>query len=153
MKKKVLVASSDDVIKTTSAGVIVTDGISILICHVTGAKHWDLPKGKIDEGEQPLEAAIRELQEETSLIVTDQQLQEIGLFEYKKTKDISLWLYKVSEMPDPKTLDCTSTFHAGKGIYKKEMDRFAVVKWDKLDKKVVPAMHSLLMVVKSKLGY
>lgn len=30
-------------------------------------KHWDLPKGKIDKGETPEQAAIREVQEETGL--------------------------------------------------------------------------------------
>ena len=35
-------------------------------------EHWDLPKGKIDEGESPEEAAVREVQEETGL-------QEINL--------------------------------------------------------------------------
>ena len=29
--------------------------------------HWDLPKGKIDPGETPEQAAIREVQEETGL--------------------------------------------------------------------------------------
>ena len=29
--------------------------------------HWDLPKGKIDDGESPAEAAVREVQEETGL--------------------------------------------------------------------------------------
>jgi 8-oxo-dGTP pyrophosphatase MutT (NUDIX family) len=29
--------------------------------------HWDLPKGKIDKGESPEEAAVREVQEETGL--------------------------------------------------------------------------------------
>ncbi len=31
-------------------------------------KRWDLPKGKIDPGETPVQAAVREVQEETGLI-------------------------------------------------------------------------------------
>ncbi|MEL6863813.1 MAG: NUDIX hydrolase [Bacteroidota bacterium] len=33
--------------------------------------HWDLPKGKIEKGEQPPEAAVREVQEETGLSEVD----------------------------------------------------------------------------------
>ena len=29
--------------------------------------HWDFPKGLREEGEEPLEAALREVQEETSI--------------------------------------------------------------------------------------
>lgn len=34
-------------------------------------EHWDLPKGKIDEGESPAEAALREVREETGLVDVD----------------------------------------------------------------------------------
>ena len=32
-----------------------------------GAGHWDFPKGHIEEGEEPLTAALRELEEETGI--------------------------------------------------------------------------------------
>ncbi|MCB1135046.1 MAG: NUDIX domain-containing protein [Chlamydiia bacterium] len=43
------------------------DGIwnVLLIQHRAG--HWAFPKGHLDEGEGPIEAAVRELKEETSL--------------------------------------------------------------------------------------
>lgn len=40
-----------------------------LILHYTEG-HWDLPKGKLEPGETNLEAAIRELKEETGLTAT-----------------------------------------------------------------------------------
>lgn len=76
--------------RTVSAGVVVTDGNSLLLCHVTGAKHWDLPKGKIDLGEEPITAAVRELREETGLIVDPVSLVDLGRFAYKKNKDLHL---------------------------------------------------------------
>lgn len=59
----------------TSAGAIVyyrdpeTKKILFLILHYT-AGHWDLPKGKLEQGETKLDAAIREVKEETGLEVT-----------------------------------------------------------------------------------
>ncbi|MFN0314424.1 MAG: NUDIX domain-containing protein, partial [Burkholderiales bacterium] len=34
-------------------------------------KNWDFPKGRVEEGESPLEAARREVEEETGLSVLD----------------------------------------------------------------------------------
>ncbi len=41
---------------------------------------WDLPKGKIDDGESPEEAAVREIQEETGL--NDVKLGELICYTY-----------------------------------------------------------------------
>ena len=130
--------------KTVSAGVVVTNGTHILLAHVTGGRHWDIPKGMVDPGETDVVAAARELHEETSLEVDASRLIPIGVFPYKKHKDLSLWLYKVDAMPDPRKLDCLSTFNTKTGITKKEMDDFAVVPWDKVGKLVVPDMWQVL---------
>jgi ADP-ribose pyrophosphatase YjhB (NUDIX family) len=49
-----------------AAGGVVTnaEGDTLLIYRL---KTWDLPKGKIDKGETPEQAAVREIQEETGL--------------------------------------------------------------------------------------
>ena len=52
--------------KKESAGIVITDGDVVLGCK---SYQWDLPKGEIEEGEEPIDAAIRETQEETGLIV------------------------------------------------------------------------------------
>lgn len=132
----------------TAAGVIVTDGKSILLCHVTDSKHWDLPKGKIDPGELDKDAAIRELYEETGIEVTPDQVSEIGIFSYKKGKILSLWLYKVERMPDISTLFCHSTFDNGKGMMKLEMDGYQAVQWNQIEKFVVLNMYKVLVQVK-----
>ena len=133
--------------KTLSAGVVITDGDRVLLCHVTGAKHWDLPKGKVDPGETEIQAAVRELQEETSIEVDETKLEYLGIYEYKKTKDLSLWLYRVNEMPDTGKLICTSTFDSGKGVMRTEMDGFSNVSWSKISKYVVPDMLAVLKKV------
>ena len=48
-----------------AGGVIEQSTGEILLIYRRGS--WDLPKGKIDGGETPLEAAVREIQEETGL--------------------------------------------------------------------------------------
>jgi len=137
--------------KSLSAGVVITNGTSILLCHVTGNKHWDLPKGKVESGEHVLNAAIRECFEETSIKLQEDQLVDLGIFKYKKDKDLHLFLQLTADMPDTDKLDCSSTFDSGKGIHKKEMDAFANVTWDKIHKKVLPDMLRVLMEVKDQL--
>lgn len=48
-----------------AGGVVRNDHNEILFIHRRG--FWDLPKGKIDKGESPQQAAVREIQEETGL--------------------------------------------------------------------------------------
>lgn len=52
-----------------SAGVVVvrqsTDGWRFLL--LRAFNHWDFPKGMVEAGEEPLAAAIREVQEESAL--------------------------------------------------------------------------------------
>lgn len=136
-----------------SAGVIVTDADikQILLCHVTGSNHWDIPKGKVDPDETHLEAAVRELYEETSIRVDPTMLVDLGIFPYKRSKDLSLWLHRVDPLPDPAGLDCLSTFESGKGIHKKEMDGFSLVRWEKINKYVVPDMLRVLTQVLEKI--
>jgi len=40
-------------------------------------KHWSLPTGRIDEGEDPLEAAQREMREETGFTFADWKLVQV----------------------------------------------------------------------------
>jgi 8-oxo-dGTP pyrophosphatase MutT (NUDIX family) len=62
-----------------SSGVIVIDRqgqIPTVLC-VRAYANWDFPKGQLDEGETHIEAAIRELTEETTLDTKDIKL--VGL--------------------------------------------------------------------------
>ena len=48
---------------------------------------WDLPKGKIDKGETPEQAAVREVQEETGLVQVDLGNHIIDTFHTYTHKD------------------------------------------------------------------
>jgi len=53
-----------------SAGVVVIhmaqSGVQYLL--LRAYKNWDFPKGLVEPGEQPLDAAVREVKEETTLV-------------------------------------------------------------------------------------
>ncbi len=50
---------------TAAGGVIFNSEGKVLLIHRRGS--WDLPKGKMDDGETPAQTAVREVQEETGL--------------------------------------------------------------------------------------
>lgn len=67
--------------------------------HLNGC--WEFPGGKVEAGENPLEAAVREVKEETDLSVEQEQLHLFNVypFDYEK-RSVSLftYLYHVREM-------------------------------------------------------
>jgi ADP-ribose pyrophosphatase YjhB (NUDIX family) len=56
---------------TVGCGVIIEKGNQILLQHRTDADVWGIPGGVLELGEQVSEAARREAQEETGLIIGD----------------------------------------------------------------------------------
>ena len=75
-----------------SCGVLILNPQrELLLCHVTGQNHWDLPKGGIDIGETPLQAALRETVEETGLQLRATDLVELGRFKYTAKKNLHLF--------------------------------------------------------------
>ncbi len=75
-----------------AGGLVRNDNDEILLIHRRGK--WDLPKGKLDEGETPEEAALREVEEECSvsdlrlgheLLTTYHTYEEKGVRYLKRT--------------------------------------------------------------------
>jgi ADP-ribose pyrophosphatase YjhB (NUDIX family) len=81
--------------KTKTCGLyIVNKDNKILICHPTFHSWdlWSIPKGKVEEGESYLEAAIRETEEETNinfnLAIGKIKFHDLGHTTYKSKRKI-----------------------------------------------------------------
>lgn len=113
-------------IPTSCGTLIVNLRGQIVLCHVTGTDHWDIPKGVRERDESTLHAAQRELREETDLELDGALFEEIGNFDYQGHK--RLHLYKVQAPASLDNLDhltCTSYFsHQVTGRQTPEMDGF-----------------------------
>jgi 8-oxo-dGTP pyrophosphatase MutT (NUDIX family)/predicted ABC-type ATPase len=136
--------------RKVSAGVIITDGEHILLGHTTNGTYWDIPKGGIDSGESALQAAIRELREETGLTCSASDLITLGKHAYTAKKDLELFLWPVHKMPDATTLHCVSKFHDDHTkSWLPELDDFAVVNWSHMRNLVNPNLNRVMNEIES----
>ncbi len=55
--------------------------------------HWDLPGGGIDPGETPLECGLRELTEETGLVLAAARLSEGRLIDWPNRPGKAMWFF------------------------------------------------------------
>lgn len=116
--------------RETSCGVIVTDGDQVLLGHATRSPRWDIPKGIAEPGEALPVAAARELLEETGLAIAPEELTDLGVHPYLRGKDLALFMWKPTQLPDPRRLTCTSRFALRNGTLLPEFDRFGLFPWE-----------------------
>jgi len=84
-----------------AGGVVVREG-SVLLVHRTQHNDWSLPKGKLDPGETPLAAAVREVREETGYEVTAGPLAGSIAYVVNDTPKVVLyWLMTPKGRPRP----------------------------------------------------
>jgi 8-oxo-dGTP pyrophosphatase MutT (NUDIX family) len=111
-------------VKTTTHGVLIlAPSAELLLCHATGTRHWDIPKGAADDGESSVAAAVREAREECGLVLEADTLRLVGDFAYRPQKDLVLYA-ALSERIDVERCVCASTFIDRFGRVRPEMDAF-----------------------------
>ena len=97
--------------KVSSCGVILTDGEVLLSIIPWGKKtQRDIPKGRADPGERPVDTAIREAREETGLVLSEDELIDLGSFEYTEFKDLHVFLCYREKLPSLSLFTCESYF-------------------------------------------
>jgi len=143
--------------KAHSAGLVVykmsAGQPEVLLAHMGGpfhAKkddgHWSIPKGLIDEGEEPLAAAKREFAEELSLAAPDGEYIELGDIEQHNKKIVSAWAVEadidVSDI-ESNTFELEWPPKSGKTQEFPEVDRAAWFGLAEAGRKAIPGQAEL----------
>jgi 8-oxo-dGTP pyrophosphatase MutT (NUDIX family) len=131
-----------------SCGLLVLNELGeLLIGHSTGNFIWDLPKGLIDEGETPLNCALREAREEFGLQFEPERLTDLGRHAYYRGKDLHLfWGKTTTQETCLDDLRCTSYFeHPVSGQTLLEIDGFVWADESQLQRRLGKSMKMLLL--------
>lgn len=128
-----------------SCGILIlTEQHELLLCHVTGQDHWDLPKGGMHGGENPLQAALRETREETGLDLSTHPLHELGRFDYRPKKDLHLFAALMPRF-DVAQLSCESHFsQLATGARLPEMDGYDWFAFERIGEHCTAKMTTVL---------
>lgn len=131
--------------KTLSCGVIILNEFGqILIGHATGQTHWDLPKGTIEDGETPIECAIRETHEEFNLNVLPESLADLGEHKYSYSKNLHLFLWTVEKASIYlEQCECRSTFDFN-GYQIPEIDNYKWIDVSEIETHMAKSMTKVL---------
>lgn len=131
-----------------SCGVLLfNEHDQLFLAHATGNRHWDVPKGLADPGEEPLAAALRETREETGIILDESDWLDLGRHLYRPGKDLHLFARRVSTAQVVVgDCVCTSMFvHARSGKSLPEADSFGWFDLDQLPQRCARSMSDLLV--------
>ncbi|PTA46681.1 NUDIX hydrolase [Micromonospora sp. RP3T] len=88
--------SDDEPVRIRAAGGVVwrpgPDGVEVCLVHRPRYGDWSLPKGKLDAGEHPLAAAVREVAEETDVRAVPQvRLPTVHYRSEGRAKAVDWW--------------------------------------------------------------
>ena len=135
--------------QTVSHGTLVMNAAAeLLLCHATGAKHWDIPKGMAIADESSAAAAVREAQEECGVRLDPERLEPLGRFAYRPDKDLCLHAALIERI-DPAECVCSTFFIDRWGRRRPEMDAF---RWAAFDEVPTLCARSMALVLTQRLA-
>ncbi|MDQ0036890.1 8-oxo-dGTP pyrophosphatase MutT (NUDIX family) [Variovorax boronicumulans] len=130
--------------KSVSSGVLVFDPAGrLLLGHANESRYWDIPKGEGAVQEQGAQTAVREAFEECGLRLSPGQLREIGLFEYRRDKELRLFAVLVNPF-EAKRCVCTSFYTDRHGRRYPEMNGFRWAQSNELPQLCAPSLVAVL---------
>jgi 8-oxo-dGTP pyrophosphatase MutT (NUDIX family) len=138
--------------RAVSCGVVLLDRAGrVLLAHATDTTHWDIPKGHCEEGEAPLAAALRELVEETGIVLAPDRLKDLGRFVYRHDKDLHLFAARAADSEaDLGGCVCTSMFpRRSDGTMIPEMDAFRWVACGEIEQYASRSLNRLFQTTLS----
>jgi 8-oxo-dGTP pyrophosphatase MutT (NUDIX family) len=125
--------------KRTSCATVVTDGRLVLLGHPTNHDFWEPPKGLAKLDEPLVDAALRELREETRIRLLPRDLKFQGVYPYNREKDLAVFLHTTLDLPPIEDVVCDSTFLLD-GVPTPELDSWMYATWEEAERLVLPHM-------------
>ena len=129
-------------------------GIEVLLVHPGGPfwkkrdeGAWSIPKGEIEPGEQPLDVARREFQEELGVPAPDGDLIPLGSVRQAGGKVVHAWAVRSDvdvSLVRSVTFDMEWPPRSGKKMAFPEVDRAEWFGMDEARRKIVPAQAAFL---------
>jgi 8-oxo-dGTP pyrophosphatase MutT (NUDIX family) len=130
--------------KATTHGVLILASSSeLLLCHSTGNRHWDIPKGIAEPGESSVDAVVREAREECGIALEPRALRSVGHFAYRPEKDLELYAVVIDRI-DTAHCTCTSVFVDRFGRVRPEMDDFRWTPFAEIGERCAKSMAQVL---------
>lgn len=131
--------------RVLSCGILVRSPDGWLLAHATRTPRWDIPKGRVDPGETPIQTALREALEETGVDLTEfsDQLKDHGQHPYIPKKDLHLFTLDVDTAFDLSNCSCSTNVVMAHGEYP-ETDKWEWVPTDQVRGKLGKGMISYM---------
>ncbi len=115
---------------------LISNDNKLLICHPTGHGHgnvWSIPKGLVDKGETYVQAAHRELMEETDIEINIKNLSQLPQQIYKsKKKTLVPFVAKLVKNSFEINTQCHSFFQRNENLIP-EVDKFEWINFNNIE--------------------
>lgn len=124
--------------RVLSCGILIESPAGWLLAHASRTPRWDIPKGKIEPGEKPVEAALRETREEIGIDLewAREMMVDLGRHSYLPKKDLHLFHLVLDHALDLAGCVCTTYVELPDGERIPETDDYEWVPLDRVRNRI-----------------